>query len=242
PWTAMKCLFFFVRYFPVLLQTSILFVGTELSPQFHFTFRDCEVWAIYQAAAALVLLAAVDYIILLRVFALYDNHPRLKVTLFSLFGLELLVMLITLGLSLSGIVFDDANWCIVTQFPKSFIFYGASAVLFQTVLFTLTIHRFVRAMRTGWGKVPLLRLIVRDGMWAYLLAVLIVIGDVSMYALKNHSYSGLLYGWMITAFAFSGYRILLNLGASLRHDTPTNITGSMRFGWEMDSLPNESDR
>jgi hypothetical protein len=50
----------------------------------------------------------------------------------------------------------------------------------------------------------------------------IVIGDVSMYALKNHSYSGLLYGytfhsrgstlaefwhpntrWMITAFAFS---------------------------------------
>jgi hypothetical protein len=89
----MKCLFFFVQYFPVLLQTfafllsakivhhthsdrSILFVGTELSPQFHFTFRDCEVWAIYQAAAALVLLAAVDYIILLRGMAFDTIKPR----------------------------------------------------------------------------------------------------------------------------------------------------------------------
>jgi hypothetical protein len=45
---------------------SILFVGTEISPQFHFTLYDCEVWAIYQAAAALLLLAAVDYILLLR--------------------------------------------------------------------------------------------------------------------------------------------------------------------------------
>ncbi|KAJ6540576.1 hypothetical protein B0H19DRAFT_1313271 [Mycena capillaripes] len=242
PWTAIKCLFFFVRYFPLLLQISILFVGTELTPQFDFTFRDCEVWAIYQAAAALVLVAAVDYILILRVFALYDNHPRIKAAVFTLFCLELLVMLISLGFSLSGIRFDDGHRCIVTLFPNSFICYGASAVLFQTVLFALTVFQFVSALRTGWGKVPLLLLIVRDGTWAYLLAVVIVIGDVSMYALKNYSYGGVLYGWMITAFSFSGYRILLNLGASLHRDTPTHITGPMRFGWEMnsDAIPNES--
>ncbi|KAJ7489677.1 hypothetical protein B0H11DRAFT_2011976 [Mycena galericulata] len=65
-WTAMKCLFFFIRYFPLLLQISILFVGTELTPQFHFTFRDCEVWSIYQAAAALLIVLAVDYMLTLR--------------------------------------------------------------------------------------------------------------------------------------------------------------------------------
>ncbi|KAF8212656.1 hypothetical protein K438DRAFT_1957274 [Mycena galopus ATCC 62051] len=244
PWTAIKCMFFFVRYFPLLLQmsvrlllslleiywnldSSILFVGTELTPQFHFTFRDCEVWEIYQAAAALLLVATVDYLLILRVLALYDNHPRLKVIIFAL----------SLGFSLSGIRFDNQHRCIVIEFSNSFILYGVSAVLFQTVLFSLTMFRFAQAVRTGWGKAPLLRLIVRDGTWAYLFAVLIIMGDVAIFRLKNHAFSGVLYGWMITGFSFSnkGYRILLNLGLSLRQcDTLANLTGPMRFGWEMD--------
>ncbi|KAJ7909473.1 hypothetical protein B0H13DRAFT_1469236, partial [Mycena leptocephala] len=210
-WTSMKCLFCFVRYFPLLLQISTLFVGTELSPQFHFTFRDCEVWSIYQAAAAFALVVAVDYILILRVFALYQTNRRIKIAIGSLFFLELSAMLIGPGFSLSGIAFDDEHLCIVTHFPKSFIIYGAAAVLFQTCLFGLTLVKFIGALRTGWGDVPLLVILVRDGTWAYLLAVVIIIGDVSMYALKNHSFGGVLYGWMITAFSFSGYRILLNL-------------------------------
>jgi hypothetical protein len=100
-------------------------------------------------------------------------------------------MLIGLGFSLSGIAFDDEHLCIVTHFPKSFIIYGcgpfafhhislsfflsayysAAAVLFQTCLFGLTLVKFIGALRTGWGDVPLLVILVRDGTWAYLLAV-----------------------------------------------------------------------
>ncbi|KAF7350568.1 hypothetical protein MSAN_01616600 [Mycena sanguinolenta] len=257
PWTAIKCLFFFVRYFPLLLQLSvgffspkeiyysylnpcctrsILFVGTDITPGFNFTFPDCEVWETYKAAAALLVVAAVDYILILRVFALYDNHRYVKPLILVLFCFELLGMLVSLGFSLAGEMFDNERRCIVTYFPNSFIFYGASAVLFQTVLFLLTVIRFVQAIRAGWGKMPLLLLIIRDGTWAYLLAVLIVISDLSLYALKNHVYGGILYGWMVTAFSFSGYRILLNLGASLHHDTIplTTLTGTVRFGWELD--------
>jgi hypothetical protein len=45
------------------------------------------------------------------------------------------------------------------------------AVLFQTCLFGLTLVKFIGALRTGWGDVPLLVILVRDGTWAYLLAV-----------------------------------------------------------------------
>ncbi|KAJ6486967.1 hypothetical protein C8R45DRAFT_1145686, partial [Mycena sanguinolenta] len=129
------------------------------------------------------------------VFAVYDNHRYVKAPMLILFCLELLVMLVSLGFSLSGIRFDDERRCIVTHFPDSFIFYGTSAVLFQTVLFSLTVLRFVQTIRAGLGKMPLLLLVVRDGTWAYLLAVLIVIGDLSLYALKNHAYGGILYGY-----------------------------------------------
>ncbi|KAJ6549422.1 hypothetical protein DFH09DRAFT_1320165 [Mycena vulgaris] len=233
----MKCLFFFVRYIPLLLQISILFVGTELTPQFHFTFRDCEIWAIYQAAAAFAITVAVDYILILRIFALYDNSQRLKLTVSILFFLELSAMLIALGFSLSGIAFDNGHMCIITHFPNSFIVYGAAALLFQTFLFALTLIKFVGALRTGWGTVPLLVLIARDGTWAYLLAVGIIIGDGSMYTLRNHAYGAILYGWMLSAFSFSGYRILLNLGGSLHRDKHLSIKSPMRFGWEVEDSP-----
>ncbi|KAJ6493451.1 hypothetical protein C8R45DRAFT_187782 [Mycena sanguinolenta] len=234
--TTIKCLFFFVRYFPLLLQISLLFVGTDITPQFNFTFRDCEVWEIYRAAGALVLVAAVSYLLILRVFALYENHRYIKAPVLILFCLELVAMLVSFGFSLPGIKFDEERRCIVTHFPNSFIFYGASAVLFQTVLFSLTVLRFVQAIRAGWGKMPLLLLIVRDGTWAYFLAVLVLISDLSLYALKNHVYGGILYGSTVTAVSFSGYRMLFNLGASLHRDNLplTTITGPMRFGWEMD--------
>ncbi|KAJ6486960.1 hypothetical protein C8R45DRAFT_828311, partial [Mycena sanguinolenta] len=131
------------------------------------------------------------------VFALYDNHRYIKAPVLILFCLELLAMLVSFGFSLPGIRFDDERRCIGTHFPNSFIFYGASAlpVLFQTVLFSLTVLRFVQAIRAGWGKMPLLLLIVRDGTWAYFLAVLVVISDLSLSALKNHTYGGILYGY-----------------------------------------------
>jgi hypothetical protein len=37
------------------------------------------------------------------------------------------------------------------------------------------------------------------------------VGQLGLYGLKNHNYAGVLYGWLLTAFSFCGYRILLNL-------------------------------
>ncbi|KAJ7747149.1 hypothetical protein DFH07DRAFT_962619 [Mycena maculata] len=203
----------------------------EWTPQFHYSFRDCEIWSIYQAAAALAIVIAVDYILILRVFALYNNNRVIKIAVCSLFLLELSGMLIGLGFSLSGIGFDATHMCIITHFPKSFVVYGACAVLFQTCLFTLTLLKFIGTLRAGWSDVPLLVLTVRDGTWAYLLAV----GDVSLYVVRNQAIGGVLYGWMITAFSFSGYRILPNLGGSLREDQNMSMKSPMRFGWERES-------
>jgi hypothetical protein len=48
---------------------------------------------------------------------------------------------------------------------------SALAVTFQTCLFGLTVVKFIEALRTGWGEGPLLVILVRDGTWAYLVAV-----------------------------------------------------------------------
>jgi hypothetical protein len=42
-------------------------------------------------------------------------------------------------------------------------------MIFQALLFTVTIYKFVLAVRDGWGDVPLIVLLTRDGTWAFCL-------------------------------------------------------------------------
>jgi hypothetical protein len=86
-----KVLYFFIRYFPVPVlmyvsptsvtniqlitkYSSILFVGTELTPQFHFTSYDCYLWQVWQGLAALLVAASLDIVLVLRsMFSLHRS-------------------------------------------------------------------------------------------------------------------------------------------------------------------------
>jgi hypothetical protein len=46
--------------------SSILFVGTELTPQFHFTPHDCYLWQVWQGVSAMTVMTAVDIILIVR--------------------------------------------------------------------------------------------------------------------------------------------------------------------------------
>ncbi|KAJ7350427.1 hypothetical protein DFH08DRAFT_110058 [Mycena albidolilacea] len=234
PWTRTKILFLFIRYAPLLVQISTLLIGSpELTPQFDFAPRDCFVWQVYQGAITVLLFAAVDYVLILRVCALYHNDATIRKVVFAAFALELCGMGLGLGLSLGGIEFDSI--CLTTSVPTTLIIYGGATLLFQTFLFILTVVKFVGAVREGWGDTPLVGLVMRDGAWAFFLLFLVVGGDASLYALKNHTFASVLFGWLLTVFSFSGYHVLLNLdrlndapslptSQSSTHDSPHQFT------------------
>ncbi|KAJ7188604.1 hypothetical protein C8R46DRAFT_878657 [Mycena filopes] len=167
-WSPMKFLYLFVRYIPLVVQMSILTIGSpEWTPFFHFTAHDCFVWNVYQGVATVLIFAAVDYILILRVYALYHNNLIMRKVVLLAFALELCGMCIGLGLSLPGIQFDDI--CVVTGISSALIIYAAQRGYSQTFLFSLTVFKFVQALRQGWGGAPLLGLVLRDGVWAFFL-------------------------------------------------------------------------
>jgi hypothetical protein len=85
-WSSTKAIYFFIRYVPVMVEVyvhsfltdpfcsfivlgvsrSILLIGTELTPPFHFTPHDCYIWQVYQAVALSLILTAIDFILILR--------------------------------------------------------------------------------------------------------------------------------------------------------------------------------
>lgn len=208
PWSYIKCVYYFVRYVPVLVEASILCVGTELTPRFNFSPHDCFIWQVYQAVAVTLVIIAVDTILILRVFALFRNstiiHNIIKVAFIG----EIISMIIGIVLATPEIEYNDV--CLVVYTPKSFGLWLASLV-FQLLLFSLTAYRFYSTVKGGWGTVPLVSIMMRDGTWAFFLLFFIYVGYTILVTLPHHSYSGVLFGWLLAAFSFAGYRIILSL-------------------------------
>ncbi|KAJ6543975.1 hypothetical protein B0H19DRAFT_292807 [Mycena capillaripes] len=226
PWNRMKWLYLFIRYIPLFVQISIVCIGSpELTPGLNFTPHDCFIWQVYQGVATVLVFAAVDYVLILRVYALYHNNATVRRFVLVALALEIVGMCVGLGLSLPAIQFDEI--CVVTSVSKALFIYGGATLLFQTFLFSLTVVKFVGAVREGWGDTPLVGLVMRDGTWAFitlfsrisfffpcnfrLTLTAVVVGYASLYALKNHTFAGMLYGWILSVFSFAGYHVLLNL-------------------------------
>ncbi|KAJ7287285.1 hypothetical protein C8J57DRAFT_1283426 [Mycena rebaudengoi] len=229
PWTLMKLLYFFIRYFPLCVEISITLIGSpHITPQFHFSPRDCFVWQVFQGIATILIVMTVDYILILRVYALYHSGWTMRRTIICLFGLEIAGMCVGFGLSLPTIEFDDI--CLVTHISSTLLI-GGSILLFQSFLFALTAVRFVSALREGWGGTSIVSLIMRDGTWAFILIFAIMVGEASsLYALKNDALSGVFFGWLLTGFSFAGYRVLLNLSAYSPLPVTQTTTGTdIRF-------------
>ncbi|KAL0577001.1 hypothetical protein V5O48_004983 [Marasmius crinis-equi] len=219
-WTCMKLNFFFIRYIPFLVQIPLLFVGTELTPLFHFTSHDCFIWQVYQGVASVCIIMSCDYVLLSRIYALYFNNLRIRYLVSICYILEIAIMSIGLGLALPGIQYDEK--CTVLSVPTALLIYAGGPVAFQTLLFILTLYQFLTGLRMGWGDIPIVKLLMRDGTSAdYDLpsfppsslppVTVEMVAEASLYALKNHAFAGIFYAWLLTGYSFCGYRVLLNI-------------------------------
>ena len=70
----------------------------------------------------------------------------------------------------------------------------------------LTLHKYFDARAEGWGRAGLLTILVRDGVWAFALGVILVTGGVLMHApmflMGRHNHfvlAGMPIGWDMVA-------------------------------------------
>ena len=157
-----------------MLSTFLTLIATNYSPVIHFS----------------------------KVHALYDRNRKVIVPLVVLFLLENLAMIVTLIFVVPGVRFDAT--CTVVHSPPSLIIfayghilltssvvltlvlYSAAFVSFESVLFILTLAKFLVALRSGWGRTPVVFLLVRDGTWAFIL----IFGSPSLpFSVFHHSCS-----------------------------------------------------
>ncbi|KAL1736344.1 hypothetical protein EV714DRAFT_267179 [Schizophyllum commune] len=208
-WSWMKIVYFFMRYVPLGVQVSALFIGTEITPQFHFTHYDCIIWQVYLSVSVLIIVILADTVLVLRVYALYTGNKPVKWIVGILYAIEVLMMIIGVFMGVPDIEVDEI--CLTTNMPWTYLFFFGSAVVFQVALFVLTLYKFILGLREGWGNNPLPRLLARDGTWAFFLLTLVIFAYGSLHFVGNGAYAALFYCWLISMYSFCSYRILLNL-------------------------------
>ena len=64
---------------------------------------------------------------------------------------------------------------------------------FETVLFSLTIGKFLSAIHQGWGKGPVMQQFVADGTWAYALIFITMLVNMLFYKLVRSTLTGICY-------------------------------------------------
>ncbi|TEB18373.1 hypothetical protein FA13DRAFT_1746048 [Coprinellus micaceus] len=215
-----------------------MFIGT---PPFTFSKHGCYIWNVYQTLASLLIVASVDYVLILRVFALYPRNRFVRYLLQLVYLLEIITISVAVGLAVPGLEYDEL--CVVVSAPVTFLVAAGAPIAFQTLLFGFTIWKFIVALKSGWGNIPIMRLLVRDGTWAFILLFVILVSEALLYGFSTDAFSGVLYGWLNTTFSFCGYRILLNLNdlnvsqsrrpSSVTDPTNANIEFTTNFGFSV---------
>lgn len=120
----------------------------------------------------------------MAVYALYNRTRRIGLILLSVFLVENLTQAFSMSISIPTLPFHE--FCLVKRIPTSVLYFGyalypgcqsdcrtdvydysSSTVLTQIVILGLTLVKHSFARREGWGRTPVVSLVLRDGSYVF---------------------------------------------------------------------------
>ncbi|KAG2015467.1 hypothetical protein CC2G_008737 [Coprinopsis cinerea AmutBmut pab1-1] len=202
----LKWIFLFTRYYIILASIAARAVEAVMVFSDHYlSWTSLRVWYSCQVLVASHAMSALEVVLMIRVYALY-NRPRWMATLF------VLLLLLENGIVLVGIIahlpkdsFHPMD--LVENLPPSFSYFGFTTMAVQGVIMYLTVRRY---MQGPWKTIPLVKLIFRDGTLAF--TVLSISSLVmAIYTLCGLPYAVAGYPWLLVAISAVTCRMIINM-------------------------------
>ncbi|KAH9942834.1 hypothetical protein B0H21DRAFT_749642 [Amylocystis lapponica] len=226
-----KWTYVFVRHFPYLAQGSILTLIAASYTGQTWTSTQCRDWIIYQLTAMEALTVAVEAVLIIRVYAMYNRSPIILAIILFLFLAEVTAMVAVLALTIPKMTFTAQ--CIITSTPTIFTSYWLFSLAFETILFGLTLVKFFGSVSRYLGRHSVFFVLVRDGTWAFAIIFVIMLLNTLMYHLVKNPSAGICFFWELSVMSFAGSHVLLNLRrlsfSSNRPSTTLRTNDSLHF-------------
>ncbi|KAK7690397.1 hypothetical protein QCA50_007055 [Cerrena zonata] len=203
----------YVRYFGVAGIASLLILNSNEHNRLGFSHGICLGWIIWEAFLTHSLLIFVEIVLLLRIYVLYDKNNVLLWILLALLTIETLILLGIAAYSIPRSIFSLELGCVVISAPPLNLVAWLAPMSFQTILFMLTTYRLFNVMKESrtLGMQSALFAFLRDGLWAYIVILVVTILNVLMFRFQDTPLAPLLFKWALCIVAFTGAHVMLNM-------------------------------
>ncbi|KAG6374057.1 hypothetical protein JVT61DRAFT_4697 [Boletus reticuloceps] len=176
-----KWVYFFLRYVVILAHVThnvfIKQLADGSNPPIH-----CTIWFIYSLGFSQVLATLLELILATRVFALYNRSRRIAF-------LVLILILTETGGSVRILwqqqYTDFHGMCLLIKGSLGSKYQTIFGFIIHCTLIGLTLIKYFFALRAGWGRAPLVSLVVRDNSTVYATILFLVISVVIMCGLER---------------------------------------------------------
>ncbi|KAG1839327.1 hypothetical protein DFJ58DRAFT_812690 [Suillus subalutaceus] len=172
-----RWLYIYLRYFSLLIQAMHpgiveYFSGGRGSPS------SCLAWNIYASLVSQVHITAVEMVLAVRVYALFNRSRRIVLLVGFHILLEVISSVVNAVYTVRATKYH--GYCIFSKPPHQLMYHSIIVLSTQITLMSLTLLKTILTRRSGWGRTPIVSLLLRDSS-----AVLFVI---SGQRLRDHTF------------------------------------------------------
>ncbi|KAJ7911377.1 hypothetical protein B0H13DRAFT_579395 [Mycena leptocephala] len=204
------------RYFTLL----ILIRRKCATKSVHLQCSTCIRYFNSEAVYSTLVLATVDFVLMLRVWILYGKARWLLYVLIPMISLEILTMgLISHYTIYTTKVFWPLPWPLTGCYPKGvvpryFTFYSVPVIVVSLTMFIMTVYKCGKTLLTyGNTRMPIYNMFLRDGAFWFVAIFITFIPEVVIWAAARQSLAELMIAPGLAVTSIIGSRVLLNIKA-----------------------------
>ncbi|KIJ64953.1 hypothetical protein HYDPIDRAFT_111643 [Hydnomerulius pinastri MD-312] len=219
-----KCLYLFLRYINLAALTATA-VAISFLTSGSASELTCRIWFVFVVFIGQFSSTLTEVILAVRAYALCSRSRRIALFLCILIWSELITAsLVTLGRA-RGTRASFGTVCLLIDLPKKTLFHAIPLLITQTALMGLITIKSVLAAQAGWGRTPLVSLLMREGIVVYF-AMLGFLAFALMAYIQRDDRSILTVFWFTSIMSIFGCRLILNMERLSRKLSQERMGGS----------------
>ncbi|KIJ51933.1 hypothetical protein M422DRAFT_243506 [Sphaerobolus stellatus SS14] len=208
-------LYFFVRYYTILLRFVHLVFCSVVFGIPHLTLSGCVVWGWFQVMTGQILFIAVEVLLIARVFAYYARSKVVLVGLLGLLGANIAAAGLLVGLALQEKNLELSDNAIFHSGPC--IGHSISNRYSSVWILPLSIHCFIfilvvaRYLKTRSSHSPrFMSIFVYDHVWVFIAVLAVSIWSIIAWR-KPGANGQISLTWNYSVLGYCGSRLILSL-------------------------------
>ncbi|KAG9309986.1 hypothetical protein JVU11DRAFT_10020 [Chiua virens] len=228
----LKWLYFYLRYSVLIAHITHNCLIDQLA---NSTYPPiCNVWRLYLMVFSQSLTTSIKIVLAIRIYALYNRSRRMAFLL-------LILHLIEIGGAVRMILTESDGFygiCLLLRPGDSSKNQAFVSFTTQCILIVLTLVKCFLATKAGWGRTPLVSLLIRDGSAVYIFECLLLACALIVCGLR-HERGIALFFWVTSLYSFYGCYLVMGLERLARKEAPTApeliLTSEVSLGIYMDA-------